>query len=471
MSWRHRLLIVASLVFPEALALPGKPTTIVLVHTNDVHGQVSPRAGSGGLARLATVVRREKPDLLLDAGDMFSGTMASDLFFGKPMIAAMNRLGYSAGLIGNHEFDHGVPALRDRLSEARFPVLSANVTGVDEVRPYVVLVVNGIRIGLIGITAEDVATGTNPKNVKGIKVADPIDAVGATLQTVRPISDFVILLAHDALDEQTRIARAFPEIRLIVAGDSHVSRATRVGQTLIVEAGSRAQTVGKVTLRLFGNGHVNMTPELIPVQNAPPDRDVQSVVGPYEALIAAASAERLGETTADLDSSGTAESALNNLIADALRETAGTEMAFNNVGGIRAHLKRGPITRGALFDMLPFQDTLVTMRLTGEQIKRVLGRRVLAVSGVRVRWDLTREWPHSLVSATLPTGQNVEDSATYTVVVNDFMAAGGDGLAEFAEGAGVEDTGVLLRDAVSDYLRKHKVVSGVTDGRVTVRNR
>lgn len=470
-SWRHRLLIVVALAFPAGLALPGKPITIVLLHTNDLHGQVSPRGDTGGLARLATIVRREKPDLLLDAGDMFSGTMASDLFFGKPMIAAMNGLGYAAGTIGNHEFDHGLLELSNRLREARFPVLSANVMGVDEVQPYTVLVVKGMRIGVIGITAEDVAMGTNQKNLKGVKVTYLVDAVREALQKVRPISDFVILLAHTSPEEQARVLRAFPEIQLVVAGDSHVSRATRVGQTLVVEAGSRAQVVGKVTIRLFGNAHVSMTPESIAVQNAPLDLEMQSIVGPYETLVASTAAEQLGDTTADLRSSGTEESALNDLIADALRATANTQLAFHNVGGVRARLKKGPITFGALFDVLPFQDTLVTMNLTGAQIKRVLGRRVQAVSGLRVQWDLTREWPHYLASATLASGEPLQDAVQYTVVVNDFMAAGGDGLEEFTEGTGVQDTGVLLRDAVTAYLRKHPVVSDVTDGRVTIRNR
>jgi len=220
-----------------------------------------------------------------------------------------------------------------------------------------------------------------------------------------------------------------------------------------------------------GAGGLIMTPESIAVQNAPPDLEIQSIVGPYETLVASAAAEQLGETSADLRSSSTEESALNDMIADALRETADTQVAFHNVGGMRARLKKGPFTFGALFDVLPFQDTLVTMNLTGAQIKRVLGRRVLAVSGLRVQWDLTREAPHYLVSATLPTGQPLQDAVQYTVVVNDFIAAGGDGLEEFTEGKAVQDTGVLLRDAVSAYLRKHPVVSDVTDGRVTIRNR
>jgi 2',3'-cyclic-nucleotide 2'-phosphodiesterase (5'-nucleotidase family) len=104
-------------------------------------------------------------------------------------------------------------------------------------------------------------------------------------------------------------------------------------------------------------------------------------------------------------------------------------------------------------------------------MKRLLARRVIAVSGVNVSWDTTRPYPNLLVSATLANGQPLQDAARYTVATNDFMAAGGDGLAELNQGASVEDTGTLLRDAVASYLMKHPVVSAATDGRVTIRSR
>jgi 2',3'-cyclic-nucleotide 2'-phosphodiesterase/3'-nucleotidase len=471
MTRRLWLGISLVLLLTPGLLLPQVPTTIVILHTNDMHGQVLPRNGTGGLAQLATAIRREMPDLLLDGGDMFTGTMASDEFFGKPMIEVMNRLGYAAAALGNHEFDYGIPELRSRLKEARFPVLSANVTGVDEVQPYTILTVNGIRIGVIGLTVENLAQVTHPKNMETIVVKDLIEAVRETLPKVRALSDFQIAVAHISVEEQLEVAKAFPEIRLIVAGHPHVARATQVGQTLIVETGSSVQNLGKVTIRLSGKTPESITSELIPLRNLPPDPEIQTVIAPYEKTIAARSAERLGESRAELRKSETEESALNNMVADALREAVGAQIALQNVGGIRATLVRGPITRSTVFDIIPFQNTLVTMNLTGLQLKQLLNRRVVAVSGLRVSWDTTRPRGSQLVSVSLSSGQPLQDEAQYSVVSNDFIAAGGDGLRELTQGTSTRDTGILLRDAIASYLRKHPVITAATDGRVTIRNR
>src|SRR5438046_5960405 len=120
------------------------PTHVVLMHTNDIHGQLLPRDGVGGIAQMATIIRSAKPDLILDAGDIFTGTFLSDEFKGAPTIQAMNKIGYMAGTVGNHEFDYGQDALRLRLREARFPVLSANLqTPVAEIKKYVVVTAKG----------------------------------------------------------------------------------------------------------------------------------------------------------------------------------------------------------------------------------------------------------------------------------------------------------------------------------------
>ena len=471
MTRRHWLGVSLLLLLVPGLLLPQAPTILVLLHTNDMHGQVLPRNGSGGMGQLATIIRRENPDLLLDGGDMFTGTMVSDEFFGKPVIDVMNKLGYAAAALGNHEFDYGLPELRNRLKEARFPVLSANVTGIDEVKPFTVVTVKGVRIGIIGLTVENLAQVTHPKNLKPIVVRDLVEAVRETLPRVQALSDFQIAVAHISVEEQLKVAKAFPEIRLIVAGHPHASRTTQIGQTLIVETGSSVQNVGKVTIRLSGKTPESITSELIPLRNLPANPEIQTVIAPYEKTIAARSAERLGESRADLRKSDTEESALNNMVADALRETAGVQIGLQNVGGIRAILARGPITRGAIFDVIPFQNTLVTMNLTGLQLKQLLNRRVLAVSGVRVSWDSTRPRGSQLLSVTLPGGQPIQDAAEYSVASNDFMAAGGDGLLELTQGTSTRDTGILLRDAIASYLRKHPVVTAATDGRVTIRTR
>src|SRR5437762_3350040 len=114
------------------------PTHVVIMHTNDIHGQLLPRNGSGGIAELATVIRNGKPDLIVDAGDFSTGTFLADEFKGAPTIQAMNLIGYTAGIIGNHDFDYGQDALRMRLREARFPLLSANIqTPLRSIKKYV----------------------------------------------------------------------------------------------------------------------------------------------------------------------------------------------------------------------------------------------------------------------------------------------------------------------------------------------
>jgi 2',3'-cyclic-nucleotide 2'-phosphodiesterase (5'-nucleotidase family) len=188
-------------------------------------------------------------------------------------------------------------------------------------------------------------------------------------------------------------------------------------------------------------------------------------------LVSEKAAEKLGEARADIRRSDAQESPLNNLIADAVRETGKTQIGLHNIGGIRSNLRRGPITRGDVFDVMPFQDTVIKMNLTGLQLKQALGRRVLAISGLRVVWDVSRAWPNQLVSVALANGQALQDSTRYTVAVNDFMAAGGDGLVELAQGNSVEDTGVLIRDAIASYLKTHPVVTAATDNRVTIRGR
>jgi 5'-nucleotidase len=277
------------------------------------------------------------------------------------------------------------------------------------------------------------------------------------------------VVAHVSFEEQMAVAKDFPEIRLIVAGHPHVSRTTQIGQTLIVETGSNAQNMGKVEIRLNGNTIESMTSQMIPVRGVAKDPEIQAIIAPYEKQISERAAERVAETSTNLFVSTTQESPLNNMLADALRDYAGTQIALHNTGGIRAPLLKGPITRGDIFAVLPFQNTVVKMNLTGAQIRQVLGRRVMAPSGLKVSWDLTRTAPNLLVSVTLANGQPIQDTARYTVATNDFLMAGGDGLIEFTQGTSVDDTGVLLRDAAIAYLKKHPVVSATTDGRVTIR--
>lgn len=471
-NWFYRLSLAALIcIAASSLVWTQAPERLIIVHTNDMHGQVLPKDGIGGMAEMATLIKRFNPDLILDGGDMFTGTMLSDENKGKPLIEIMNRLHFNAAAMGNHEFDYGVEALATRVSEAQFPILSANVKGIPGIKPFTILNVKGLRIGVIGLTTEEIVTTTHPKNLKTVTLTTLLKAMEETMPVVRRQSDFIILVAHLEQEEQFAVAKAFPEVKLIIAGHPHATRTSTVGTTTIVEAGNSLRFIGRLDVRIADKVPVSITEELIPIQGVPPDPEIQALIKPYRDAIELRSSARVGEALGDINRSRDDESPLNDLIADALRETTGTQIGIQNPGGIRANIVKGPITFGSIFETLPFTNTLVTLNMTGTQLKLALSHIVLAVSGLRIEWDMTKPQGSQLVSATLADGKPIVDNQTYSITTNDFVQAGGDGLVEFKGATNVVDTGKYLREAIESYIRKNPAVQPKTDGRVTVKRR
>jgi 5'-nucleotidase len=464
-------LILTMLVF-AALSLTGASQVhVVLMHTNDIHGHVLPENGAGGLAVIAAIVKQQHPDILLDAGDMFTGSLVSDAFYGESVMAMMNRMGYRASILGNHEFDYGLSTLRDRVRQARFPVLSANVVlPYDDVGKTMVISVKGIRFGIVGLTTEETPTTTHPKNVKNVQFLDVVRTLEQVLPPLRKTSDFVIVLGHLAPTEELRVARAFPEIRLIVSGHSHTELRQPIHEkdALIVRTGSYGRFVGRVDMDFEERTLKQMSAQLIEAKGVAPDPEALRTVEMYRAKVERQSNAVLGEATAAFARPAEEGGAMLNLVADAYRVRTGMQIALSNPGGIRTSLPAGPITYGKIFEILPFENTIVTMKLTGAQLKRSLAVRLTAVSGVRVVYDLRKPKNEQLISVTLEDGSPILDNATYTVAINDFMQAGGDDYIEFANGTDVKDTGIRLRDEVSDYIKSKKVITPVIDGRIQI---
>jgi len=470
MNRLRTFIVVIVLTLTFSVGVTAQPVHIVIAHTNDLHGQLLPRNGVGGLAEVATLIRGMKPDLTLDAGDIFTGTFISDEFKGEPTIQVMNKIGYTAGTIGNHELDYGQPILRTRLREAHFPLLSANlVTPIPEIQKYKVVTVKGIRFGIIGITTEEVATTTHPRNLTGVKALDLVKALEQVLPEVRGKADFIILTAHLTAQEEKRVAAAFPEIRLIIGGHVHDTLGPfSLGQTMVAKTGNVGRFVGRVDLDFDRRSLTHMEAKLIPVSNVPPAEDIAAIIEPFRRKVEAAMGELIGEATADLLPSNNSESVLGDLIADAYREKGKTQIALQNPGGIRTRILQGKITWGNVFEVLPFQNTLVTLKLTGAQLKKTLSWDLLAVSGLKFSIDLKKPAGQRLVYATMSDGTPIDDKKSYTVTTNDFVLAGGDGFSEVGKGADIRDTGILLRDVFVDYIKAHVVLSPAPDGRVTI---
>src|SRR6266699_709486 len=344
---RRFLAFVFVVAGPAAgLWFAAQPSThVVIMHTNDLHGQLLPKDGIGGIAEIAAIIRSARPDLILDAGDMFTGTFLSDEFKGAPTIQAMNKIGYAAGTVGNHEFDYGQDALRLRLREAKFPVLSANLqTPIREIKKYTVVTANGIRFGLIGLTTEDVKSQSHPKNVGGVTVLDTVKTLEQFLPELRPKSDFVIALVHLEADEEKRIASAFPEIRLIIGGHIHEALSPIwLDKTLVAKTGVAGHNVGRIDLQFENKKLSHMDAKLIPVTRVRRDPGITKILEPYNDKVKVKMAEIVGEAMDDLSYLRTAESPLADLVADAFREKGRTQIAIQNIGGIRTKIVKGKI--------------------------------------------------------------------------------------------------------------------------------
>ncbi len=463
------LRVILFVILACASGYGAAETHVVIMHTNDIRGHVLPGPDAGGSARLATVVRQVKPDLMLDAGGMLSGSLISDTFLGAPVIEVMNAIGYDAATVGGNEFGFGINALAARVREANFPVLSANaVSPIDEIQVAAIFNAQGVRIAVVGLTSDELRRTGHPQNVKYVDVADTVITLESVLPRIRDRADCIILLTNVSQAEEQRIARAFPEIRLIIGAHEEAELPVRVGQTTIVSAGKFGKFAGKLDLTFSDAKLKAIESRLVPIESAEPDPAIVKVLEPFEAKLNETLQHVVGHAAADLSRSTAQESHIGNLVADAVRAKTGTAIALINAADPQSGIPKGPITSRMLFDVLPSENTLVTMRLSGAQIKHILGRDVMSLSGLRVKLDASKPEGKRLISVRFEDGTPLRDKDFYTVTTNDFLFMGGDGYKDFAEGIDVEDTGILVRDALAEHIAHLGTVSPYLDGRIQV---
>jgi len=503
-----RLLFLVLIVLLPALPLAASVAlarqaeiNLTILHVNDTHGHIIPYldksvdAGRpvGGAEYLAKMVERERaanPDgtILLSAGDMFQGTPVSNLFHGKPVIEIMNYMRYDAMALGNHEFDWGQDVLHSIISSASFPVISANVFGrggmhIRGVKPYVILKKKNVRIAVIGITTPETFYTTKHGNLKGLRFAPPEQVLPTLIRRVRSQgASMVIALTHDGLDSDRELARNVRGIDVIVGGHSHTAVRDPVIEsgTVIVQAGSNGIYLGvlKITFDPKKKKILSYTPKdelrlVSPASGSQLDPNVARIVDNYEAQVKTQFSKVIGTAAADLNRDSTGESDLGDVVTDAMRDASGAQIAFQNGGGIRADILKGPITVEAVFTALPFDDDLVSMDLTGDQIKELLERSVLSenmlqVSGMQIEYDLSKP-AGSKVTSVKVAGKPMEPQTTYRVVTNDFLASGGNQFNIFKKGRNVS-MGPPVRDGLADYIRRNSPINVHAKDRIVFRN-
>lgn len=473
-----------------------------IISSNDFHGAFEARADGNGVAwggapwfAGAIVAARAEctppacVSLWLDGGDEFQGTPASNLTFGASVVDLFSRLGLSASALGNHEFDWGVDSLRARMRQAPYAILGANVRDtagrdVPWIRNDTLIELPGVRVGVIGIATVETPRVTRASNVAALRFVDPVPVVDAHARALRARgADVVVVIAHagafcdrgtatgcegEIVDLANRVTE---KVDAIVSGHTHSRVATVVRGIPIVQARSRGMAIGVIDLPVGGAG----TPAVEVRDVGRGSVAADSVASALTAAVVARTAERFSApvaTIAERMEPGL-RGTLGNLVADAQRYAAAGDVAVMNRGGVRAPLGAGTATRGALFEVQPFGNVLVRIRLRGADLRDYLERLVARdevnfhLSGVHVHYDPARPAGTRITRLEFADARPYDPRRVYRLVMTDFLAAGGDGLGLTERALGVEELPTVDVDALADYLRSRpSPVRAPTDARL-----
>ena len=472
-----------------------------ILATNDFHGALEPRRDSrgvlrGGAAVLASEIAKARAEcqtalacrsILLDGGDQFQGTPASNMGYGRPVVTLFNRLGRVASALGNHEFDWGQDTLRARMREARYPFLAANVTdAAGKDIPWIpddtLVTVGGMRIGIIGVATVATPTTTRPSNVADLRFTNPVPVVNARAKALRGRgAQVVIVVAHAGAfcattptpscdGEIVELAQGITErVDAIVSGHTHSPVTTVVNRIPIVQARSHGSALGILDVSLSGAEPVVVLRDVLP-ERTTADRAIDSLVRtvtePLKAIV-----NRPIATVADPMSG----QVMGNFMADAYRAAGEGDVGVMNRGGVRAGLDTGTVTYGELFEVAPFGNMLVRLTMTGAGLRawleKAAGQRafVTLISGVVVTIDTTRAVGSRVVSVVMSNGQPMVDTQMYRFIYSDFLNANGDGLQATEGVQRVEELGIVDIDALTEYVRRHSPVRAPRDDRVLVK--
>lgn len=505
----NHLLLPFLLLAQDPAPKPEKPDLVVL-HFNDFHGQVLPRVVQqtargdengkqvrmGGFATLQRYVEQQRQELgearvwVTEAGDWYQGTPEGNEDKGASIIECFNRLRLTVSQIGNHEFDFGEDNVARLVPLAKYPILGANILDAKRpgqvrqyAKPFIVLEKAGVRVAIVGLVTKD-TKGVSTGPFGDAEFQDEARTLEGLLPSVRKEADAIVLLTHCGLETDKALAKRFPELALILGGHSHTElrRQEREGSTVIVQSGSKGSAVTRIEVdlaeqapnfRVLGTRFVEMRTDEIGIDPA-----AEKFVAERFGAISARWDEPIGSFAGDLGRGrdrGPFSTAGGNLIAGIIREAGEAQVGLTNKGGIRTQVHLGPVTRRQIYELVPFENTVVTFEMTGTLLRQVLtqslarGRRPLEIAGATYTYRVV-SGERELVEVKVGD-QLVDPAATYRVAANSFLAGGGDGFQAFRDARRLPPTSRsdrFLRDILIDKMLREKTLQLTGEDRIQV---
>ena len=454
------LIIAVSLMLSSLTCAAAE---LIIFHTNDMHARIQTADDGGesiGLAEMTAAVKATKSKnpatFWFDAGDTFHGMPLITIGNGEELVPLLNEAGLDAMAAGNHDFNYGSDQLESLAKKLKFPILDANVirrkNGKRVFKPYKIFKVNGITIGVFGLTTPETAYMTDPNNVADVAFLNPVESAREMIKTLRPKCDVLIAVMHMGIDSTSQftsalIARETDGIDLIVDGHSHTALAEgmRVKDTLIVQTGWHEYSLGRVTIDMDGRKIISKRAELLDADAvksiAPnPDKKILTLLADVnqraEKILDEVVAQSDRELSADRELIRRNESEIGNLATDAFRWEAKSDIAIVNAGAVREKLPAGPVTKRDVIAIFPFGNTLRIAEIKGSAVRAMIEHSVscypesfggfLNVSGMNFAFDPAKP-AGQRVTEIFVNAQPLDDEKIYTIALYEFFTSGGDG--------------------------------------------
>jgi len=495
-----RLVVLLVLFVP--LAVQAQTARMTFLHTNDIY-ELTPVRGWGGLAELSAAIKKERAQapasMTTFGGDLLSPSLMSGLTKGAQMVEVLNAIGIDLAVLGNHEFDFGDEVLRARMSESKFPWLATNVlqadgrifhTGIAST----IREVQGLKFGFFGVTTPETPALASPgRETRFLPYLETAQSMVKALKDQG--ADVIVAVTHLTIAEDREIAKKVKGIDLILGGHDHEPITYYEGTTLIHKAGYDAHWLAAVDLTVIkraqasGPARVEVVPgwRMIPIFGIEPDPQVAAIVKSHSDRLDSELNVRIGTSTTALSSKRdevrTQETAIGNLIADAIRDAVGGDVGLANGGGIRGdktYDAGAALTRRDILTELPFGNKTVLLDLKGADLRDAMeisvGRveekqgRFMQVSGMTLVYDPKAPAGRRVVEIRIG-GQPLDPDKTYKVATNEYVAAGGDGYDVLKKGKSLipEEAAKLMASQVIDYVAAKGTVSPGLEGRIVAR--
>lgn len=512
-----KVLIVVSFVAAfmgcatSPIAMPDVEHNLVILHTNDYHGHPVaffdyPAGGQGGLPAQATFVKEvraaNKNVLVLSAGDLNTGRPESNFFKAEPDIIGHNYIGYDALTMGNHEFDPSPAEMQKQIADSEFPWLCANVVKedgsyIDNVLPYTIKDFGDFKVAILGLMTKTTAQTGNPANIKGYTFRDEVEVANELVPELKKKADIVIALVHmgiydDVTTGAERLAAKVPGLAVVISGHTHtkvekpimITNEVTGKEVAVVQARQWGLYMGDINLR-FMNGEVTgLDYKLVPInvkwreklddgtkvyhyvdKEIKEDPALAALLQPYVDKVDAVLNDVIGNATAPFlnDDTRKKETAIGDMVADSMlwyanSQNLGVDFAFQNGGGIRTSLGDGDIQKRTIYEVLPFDNSVMTVTLKGSDVQALFdyipqtvghGANPQVSEGV----SFTINTAAGTVSDVLINGSPIDPDKEYVIATNSYLVSGGDGYKMFKNNIASYDSSLMQRDAFIDYVQ------------------